>query len=292
MVRENRPNRGRLQFFALLYCVLIAASVMSFIQKGDIEFGRRPLENLVRTAQELSVPSFIDAWYGDREFAYRADDGRVLRVEDKRAVERQYLFGLMDAVWTTLKIATIGSLLAAVAALPFGVIAARNMLLPQWMASGARLLLDAARAVHALVFGLLLVGIIGLGPMAGILAIAFHSFGTYGKLYSEAIETIDRRLMDGGLALGMTPLQTLVHALRKTMLPQAMSIHLYVWEFNMRDSTVLGLIGAGGIGLLVSEAVSLFQWGRLATLLLTIVAMVVVFDRISRYVRFMLAAPR
>jgi phosphonate transport system permease protein len=162
--------------------------------------------------------------------------------------------------------------------------------LPPWVAAPARLLLDAARAIHALVFGLLLVGIIGLGPMAGILAIAFHSFGTYGKLYAEAIETIDRRLIDSGLVLGMKPLQILLHALPRTMLPQALSIHLYIWEFNVRDSTVLGLIGVGGLGLLVSEAVSLFQWGRLATLLLAIVLLVMTFDRISRRVRAELAA--
>lgn len=279
----------RLWLFAALYGMLIVASIVSFVRAGDLQFGRRPLQNLARTLDELSRPSFIDAWRGERAFAYRDDDGRVLRVEDRRGAERAYLSGLLDATWTTLKVATLGSLLAALAALPFGVVSARNMLAPRWVAAPARLLLDAARAIHALVFGLLLVGIIGLGPMAGILAIAFHSFGTYGKLYAEAIETIDRRLVAAGLALGMTPLQTLVHALPRTMLPQALGIHLYIWEFNVRDSTVLGLIGVGGIGLLVSEAVSLFQWGRLATLLLAIVALVTVFDRISRRVRAELA---
>jgi phosphonate transport system permease protein len=280
----------RLWLFTALYGVLIVASVISFVRAGDLQFGRKPLQNLARTLDELSRPSFIDAWRGERAFAYRDDDGRVLRIEDRQATERSYLAGLLEAIWTTLKVATLGSLIAALAALPFGVVSARNMLAPRWVAAPARLLLDAARAIHALVFGLLLVGIIGLGPMAGILAIAFHSFGTYGKLYAEAIETIDRRLINAGLVLGMTPLQTLLHALPRTMLPQALGIHLYIWEFNVRDSTVLGLIGVGGIGLLVSEAVSLFQWGRLATLLLAIVAMVTVFDRISRRVRAELAA--
>lgn len=289
-MRGGFGRRLRLWLFAALYGVLIVASVISFVRAGDLQFGRKPLQNLARTLDELSRPSFIDAWRGERAFAYRDDDGRVLRVEDRRTAERNYLAGLLEATWTTLKVATLGSLIAALAALPFGVISARNMLAPRWAAAPARLLLDAARAIHALVFGLLLVGIIGLGPMAGILAIAFHSFGTYGKLYADAIETVDRRLIDGGLVLGMTPLQTLVHALPRTMLPQALGIHLYIWEFNVRDSTVLGLIGVGGIGLLVSEAVSLFQWGRLATLLLAIVALVTVFDRISRRVRAELAA--
>lgn len=283
----RRP--ARLWLFALLYGLLIAASVASFVRAGDFQFGRKPWQNLTRTLHELSRPSLVDAWLGDRALAYRDDAGKVVRTEDRRALERAYLLGLLEAVWTTIKVATLGSLAAALAALPFGVLAARNMQAPRWLAAPARLLLDAARAIHALVFGLLLVGIIGLGPMAGILAIAFHSFGSYGKLYADAIETVDRRLIDAGLVLGMTPLQTLVHALPRTMLPQALAIHLYIWEFNVRDSTVLGLIGVGGLGLLVSEAVSLFQWGRLATLLLAIVLLVTVFDRISRRVRAELA---
>lgn len=286
-VASRRP--ARLWLFALLYGLLIAASVASFVRAGDFQFGRKPWQNLTRTLHELSRPSLVDAWLGEREFVYRDEAGRVLRTEDRRVLERAYLLGLLEAIWTTMKVATLGSLAAGLAALPFGVLAARNMLAPRWLAAPARLLLDAARAIHALVFGLLLVGIIGLGPMAGILAIAFHSFGSYGKLYADAIETIDRRLIDAGLVLGMTPLQTLVHALPRTMLPQALAIHLYIWEFNVRDSTVLGLIGVGGLGLLVSEAVSLFQWGRLATLLLAIVLLVTLFDRVSRRVRAELA---
>jgi phosphonate ABC transporter permease subunit PhnE len=282
-------GKARLWMFALLYGLLIAASVASFVRAGDFQFGRKPWQNLAHTLHELSRPSLVDAWLGEREFVYRDESGRVLRTEDRRALEQTYLLGLLEAIWTTMKVATLGSLLAALAALPFGVLAARNMLTPRWLAAPARLLLDAARAIHALVFGLLLVGIIGLGPMAGILAIAFHSFGSYGKLYADAIETVDRRLIDAGLVLGMTPLQTLVHALPRTMLPQALAIHLYIWEFNVRDSTVLGLIGVGGLGLLVSEAVSLFQWGRLATLLFAIVLLVTLFDRVSRRVRAELA---
>ncbi len=289
-MRRKFAGSARLRLFALLYGVLIAASVISFVRAGDLQLGRRPLQNLLKTASELSRPSLLDVWFGNPHLEFKSDAGVVLRTEDQRAGERRYLSGLLEATWTTLKVATLGSLMAALAALPFGLMAARNLGLPRWLASPSRLVLDIARAIHALVFGLLLVGIIGLGPMAGILAIAFHSFGTYGKLYAEAIETIDERLIASGLVLGMTPLQTVLFGLGRTLLPQALSIHLYIWEFNVRDSTVLGLIGVGGLGLLVSEAVSLFQWGRLATLLITIVLVVMTFDRISRRVRFELAS--
>ncbi len=267
------------------YAALVALCIASFVAAGDLSFGRKPWENFKRTATELSVPSFLNVWFGDREYEYRTDDGRVLRVEDERAVERQFLAAVADAVWTTFKIATLGSALAGLIALPFGLATARNMAAPPLVRAGAKLVLDVARSIHTLVFALIFVGIFGLGATAGVLAIAAHSMGTYGKLYAESIEQVDRPLFEAALSLGATPMQGMRYALWPALVPGALSTHLYVWEYNVRDSTVLGLIGAGGLGLLVSEAVSLFQWGRLATLLIAIVAMVVAFDAVSRYAR-------
>jgi len=267
------------------YALLLLASVWSFAAQGDLTLGRRPLANLQRTLAELSHPSFLDLWWGPQRLEYRADDGRLLRVEDRRAVEARYLQEVLRATWTTLKIGTLGAFLAALAALPLGFAAARNVRAPGWIARPARAVLDVTRAIHTLVWGLLYVGIVGLGPVAGILAIASHSLGSYGKLYAEAIEAADAGQMESGLALGLRPWQVLLFALRRSFYPQFVSTHLYLWEFNVRDSTVLGLIGAGGLGLLVSEAVSLFQWGRLATLLIVIVALVVALDRGSAWLR-------
>lgn len=269
----------------LAYGLLIAASLASFIAQGELTLGRNPYENLLRTLDELSRPSFLDLWFGETRLEYRADDGRLLRVEDRRAVEASWLHGVAEATWTTLKIGTLGSGLAGLLALPLGFVAARNVGAPTWLAAPVRALLDATRSIHTLVFGLIYVGIVGLGPMAGILAIASHSLGSYGKLYAEAIEQADASLFESGLALGLAPWQVFAFAMRRSFYPAFVSTHLYLWEFNVRDSTVLGLIGAGGLGLLVSEAVSLFQWERLATLLLVIVALVVALDRLSARVR-------
>lgn len=265
--------------------MLLCGLLLEFSASGDLSLGRKPWENLQRTMVEFSWPSFLNVWYGREQLEYRSDDGTLLRVDNERTSELRFLSGLAGAVWTTIKIATLGSFIAAVMALPFGLASAKNLQLPAALASTARAALAIARSVHTLVFGLLIVGIIGLGPMAGVLAIAAHSFGTYGKLYAETIEAVDTRLMESGLALGLTPLQTLVYGLRRMLVPRWLSVHLYVWEFNVRDSTVLGLIGAGGLGLLVSEAVSLFQWGRLATLLIAIVLLVAAFDTLSRKIR-------
>ncbi len=277
---------SRRSAWLLAFCaVLVVACVASLIQAGDFSLGRKPWHNLMTTAGELSHPSFLNVWFGDQQLEYKADDGRVLRVEDQRAVEARFLMSLGAAIWTTLKIATLGSLLAAILGAPLGCLSARNMHAPAAMAWLARRILDVCRSIHTLVFGLLIVGIIGLGPMAGILAIALHSMGSWGKLYAESIETLDMRPLEAVRATGATPLQVWMFAVWPALLPNFISNHLYIWEYNIRDSTVLGLIGAGGLGLLVSEAVSLFQWGRLATLLIAIVLMVVAFDALSRKIR-------
>jgi ABC-type phosphate/phosphonate transport system permease subunit len=110
---------GRLRFGALVlaYAALVLASLYTFAAQGDLSMGRNPWSNLAKTAQEFAKPSFVDVWFGNPRLEYRSDDGTVLRVEDRRAVEASYLHGLVDATWTTVRIATLGSLLAALLAL-------------------------------------------------------------------------------------------------------------------------------------------------------------------------------
>lgn len=279
--------RGRTGFAALVavYGLLVLGCLASLGAAGDLSLGRDPWHNLLRSVSDFMRPSFLDLWFGPERLEFRSDDGRLLRVENRQQVEAAFLAGLGRATWVTLQIATLGSLLAALLALPLGLLAARNLNAPRPLAWAAKAVLDTARAVHTLVFGLVLVGIVGLGPTAGILAIALHSMGTYGKLYAESIEGLDMAAVQAVQATGAGPVQVFFHAVWPSVLPQFVSHHLYVWEFNIRDSTILGLIGAGGLGLLISEAVSLFQWSRLATVLLVVVALVVGFDALSRRIR-------
>jgi len=283
--RRARFSSRRSAALILVYAVLIVVCIGSLINAGDFSLGRKPWENLKTTAQELSVPSLVNVWFGNERLEFRNDEGKLLRVENQRESEAKYLGGVGRAIWTTFQIATLGTLLAALLGVPLGVIAAKNMRAPTPVAWFARRLLDISRSIHTLVFGLLLVGIIGLGPMAGVLAIALHSMGTCGKLFAEAIEALDMRGVEAIRATGATPGQVLMFGVWPALMPTFTSNHLYLWEYNIRDSTVLGLIGAGGLGLLVSEAVSLFQWGRLATLLIAIVLMVIAFDSLSRRIR-------
>jgi phosphonate ABC transporter permease subunit PhnE len=278
-------RRGRLGFAALagLYAALVLVCTVSL--SGELTLGRQPLTNLARTLQDFAHPSFLDVWLGPERLEYRSDDGTLLRVENRRKAEADFLHAVARATWDTFQIATLGSLLAALMALPLGLLTARNLHAPRplaWLANG---LLNVARSVHTLVFGLVLVGIVGLGPTAGILAIALHSLGTYGKLFAEHIEALDMGAVEAVRATGAGADQVFFHAVWPSVLPQFVSSHLYVWEFNIRDSTILGLIGAGGLGMLISEAVSLFQWGRLATLMLVVIGLVGLFDAVSRRIR-------
>ncbi len=278
---------GRLGFLGLtlIYALLVAACLGTLVREDELSLGRNPVANLVKTAGEFAHPSFLDVWFGNPNLEYKSDDGTVLRVENRQQVEADYLAGLGRATWTTIRIATLGSLLGAVLALPLAILTAGNLAAPKPLARLAKGVLDVARSIHTLVFGLVLVGIVGLGPTAGILAIGLHSMGTYGKLFAEAIESLDMAAIDAVRSVGATPDQVFFNAVWPSVLPQFVSSHLYVWEFNIRDSTILGLIGAGGLGLLITEATSLFQWGRLSTVLIVIVLMVSSFDAISRRIR-------
>ena len=270
----------------LIFCgLLVGVSGWTLGSEDELSMGRKPWQNLKKTVAEMSEPSFLRVWFGDTNSQVRDQDGKVLRVDDQRATERRYLAGVGRALWTTLRIATLGTALAALIALPLGLLSARTLHAPRPLFWCAKALLDTLRSIHTLVFGLFLVGIVGLGATAGILAVALHSAGTLGKLFAEAIESLDAHPINAVRATGATGAQVFFLGVWPAVLPHYVSQVLYVWEFNIRDSTILGLVGAGGLGLLLSEAMSLFQWGRLATLLLAIVMMVTAFDAVSRAVR-------
>jgi phosphonate transport system permease protein len=253
--------------------------------QGDISIGRNPLRNLVKTVHELARPSFLDIWSGSTHFEYKNTEGEVLRVENRREVESNFVWALLRAIATTVKIGTLGSFLASVLGFPLGAVSAKNIRAPSLIAFLARFILGCSRSIHTLIFGLLFVGIFGLGPTAGILAIAAHSLGSFGKLYAESIETLDMTSIDSVRAVGASEMQIFFNAVWPAILPQVVSTNIYLWEFNIRDSTVLGLIGAGGLGLLISEATSLFLWARLSSILMAVIALVYFFDYLSRRIR-------
>jgi phosphonate transport system ATP-binding protein len=206
---SGRLPTGRAGFAGLiaLYVLLVALCVLTLAGAGDLSFGRNPWDNLVKTLGDFARPSFLDAWFGNERLEYRSDDGRLLRVENRREVEASFLAAVARATWVTFQIATLGSLLAALMALPLACAVARNLRAPRLLALGAKTVLDLTRAVHTLVFGLILVGIVGLGPTAGVLAIV----GPNGAGKSTLLKLI------GALAMAQ---QGQVHVLGQSIGPQ------------------------------------------------------------------------
>lgn len=189
----------------------------------------------------------------------------------------------------TVGIATLGTLAAAIIALPLALIATRQITPSAALYHPARSLLDGLRGVDGFVFALLFVAAVGLGPFAGMLGVALHSAGTVAKLWSEAMENADPRPREAILSVGGSRLHVATFALVPQTLPQNLGALLYVWEFNIRASTVLGLVGAGGLGQELKNSVDLLDFNRVLAILIVIVALTLAADRISGALRRSLA---
>lgn len=185
----------------------------------------------------------------------------------------------------TVAIAVVGTTVAAAAALLACVPAARNLTPARLLRIPARWVLNACRGIDSFVFALLFVAAVGLGPFAGTLGIAFHTFGSMGKLFAETIEGMPAGPLEAAELTGASRLKVVRWALLPDALPGLVSVGLYMLEFNIRASIVLGVVGAGGIGQQLKNAIDLLNFPRLFTIILIIVAMVAAVDQLSARLR-------
>jgi len=186
-----------------------------------------------------------------------------------------YPISVHDAMIETLNIATIGTLVTLIFALPLALMNASNVVASPWSHWIARFFLVSSRSVNSLVWALLFVAIFGPGVIAGVLAIAFRSVGFVGKLLGEAIEEINMGPIEALRATGASWMSVLLKGYWPQILPAFFSIVLFRWDINVRESAVLGLVGAGGIGVVLNDAMNLFEWQRVAMALLAIFVVVV-----------------
>ena len=197
----------------------------------------------------------------------------------------------LKALGETLSIALLGTTLAAIVALPVSLFAARNIV-PEVVRFPVRRLLDSIRGVDTLIWALVWISVVGLGPFAGVLAIAVSDFGALGKLFSEAIEGADRRQVEGVRAAGGSRL----HEIRFGLLPQVLPVIagqvLYFIESNTRSATIIGIVGAGGIGLQLAEQIRVLEWQKVSFLILMILVAVAAIDWISGKLRFAIIGRR
>ncbi|HEX5777051.1 MAG TPA: phosphonate ABC transporter, permease protein PhnE [Caulobacteraceae bacterium] len=187
-------------------------------------------------------------------------------------------------MWLTLQIALWGTVLALVIAIPAGLAGARNIA-PDWVRRPVRWAMDILRSVPDLVIGTLFLVAVGLSPFAGVMALALHTGGVLGKLFSEAVEAIEPGPVEGVRATGAGPLQEIVWGVVPQVAPLWTSYGLYRFESNARAATILGLIGAGGIGQVLFEALNSFAYDQVAAIALVIVIAVSGIDLLSQAIR-------
>ena len=203
---------------------------------------------------------------------------------------RFWLF--LHSLGETVAIALLGTLAAAVLAFPFGFLAAKNVVAQRVLHFFTRRFLDTIRGVDTLIWALIWINVVGLGPFAGILAIMSSDFGAFGKLFSEAIEAVDRKPIEGVASTGGSRLAEIRFAILPQILPVIAGQVLYYIESNTRSATIIGIVGAGGIGMYLSEAIRTLEWQQVSLLVLMILVTVAVIDQISSRIRFAVIGER
>ncbi len=202
------------------------------------------------------------------------------------------LAAFLKALAETIAIAFLGTLSAAILSFPLGFLAARNVMTKRVVQVLARRFSDTIRGVDTLIWALIWINVVGLGPFAGVLAIMTSDIGSFSKLYSEAIEAVDRKPAEGVLSTGGSRLHAIRFGIVPQVLPVLLSQTLYYFESNTRSATIIGIVGAGGIGLYLAETIRTYDWDKVAFIILLILVTVAVIDFISSRLRIALVGKR
>lgn len=198
----------------------------------------------------------------------------------------EYITQLGKPIWDTLNIATLGTIISLVLAVPVAFLAARNTTPSRYIIRPvALLIIVSTRSINSLIWALLLIAIIGPGVFAGVIAIAIRSIGFCAKLLYEAIEEIQEEQVEAITATGASRWQVMAYGIVPQILPAFAGIAVFRWDINIRESTVLGLVGAGGIGLQLSASLNVLAWPQVSLILLVILAAVIVSEWVSAKVR-------
>lgn len=184
----------------------------------------------------------------------------------------------------TVHIALWGTVLAVICAIPLGLMSAQNIV-PAWVHQPIRRVMDACRAINEMVFAMLFIVAVGLGPFAGVLALWIHTTGVLAKLFAEAVEAIDPRPVEGVRATGAGPIDEILYGVIPQVLPHWISYSLYRFESNVRSASVVGMVGAGGIGVILHEVIRGFEYAQTSAVLLIIIGSVTLIDIVSARIR-------
>lgn len=192
----------------------------------------------------------------------------------------------VSEMWVTIQIAIWGTALSILCSIPLGILCSENIV-PPWVYQPVRRAMDSFRAINEMVFAMLFVVAVGLGPFAGVLALWIHTTGVLAKLYSEAVEAIDPQPVEGIRATGANGLQEVIFGVIPQVLPLWISYSLYRFESNVRSATVLGIVGAGGIGMVLWEYIRGFYYAETAAVMIIVIVSVSLLDILSQRLRKM-----
>ena len=190
----------------------------------------------------------------------------------------------LDDTLITISMGIWGTLLAAIAAIPLSILASENVC-PVWIVQPVRRILDAMRAINEIVFALVFVVAVGLGPFAGVMALFIHTAGALGKLFSEAVEAIEPGQVEGVRATGASKIQEVIFGIIPQVIPLWTSFALYRFESNVRSASVLGIVGAGGIGVSLYQSFQSFDYGKVCAILIILILATTIIDTISAKLR-------
>lgn len=196
-----------------------------------------------------------------------------------------YLAVVVAPISETIKMAIVGTTIGTLVAVPFCLLAARNIAINRFISSIVRFFLNIVRTIPDLMLAALFVAIVGIGSFAGVLTLAVFSFGMISKLFYEAVETIDPGPLEALQAAGANKIQMIVFAVLPQISNNFISYFLYTLEINVRSSTVLGYLGAGGIGVYLQRSLDSFNYSQTAIIILAILAVVLIIDGLSNYLR-------
>lgn len=225
-------------------------------------------------------PSEIDQW----PLLFTDSGNMLIFIKDFLRPDVSDLGIFIRKMLETIYMAIWGTFLSVLFGFVFALLSSNNIA-PAWVVFPARRLMDAARAINELVFAILFVAAVGLGPMAGVMALFIHNLGIISKLFSEAVEAIDMRPIEGIRSSGGGYIHEIVYGVIPQVLPLWTSLSLYRFETNVRSATVLGIVGAGGIGFTFYESFRAFQYDRAAAIILVIVVSVSLIDILSSRLR-------
>lgn len=244
-------TRNRLVYLAVAIAILIFSGIQSDLSLIELIQGGG---NMVEYVSRYFPPDFTD-W-------------------------RLYLEDTIE----TISMGIWGTLLAAIVGVPLAILASDNIC-PAWVVFPTRRLLDAMRAINEVVFALIFVVAVGLGPFAGVLALFVHTAGALGKLFSEAIEAIEPGQVEGIRATGASKLQEIIFGVIPQVLPLWTSFTLYRFEANVRSASVLGIVGAGGIGISLYQSFRSFKYPKVCAILIILIVAVAIIDTVSAKIR-------